>query len=297
MKERHFLYCWSLDTADWEQDLGTVLNHIAGQQLKRVAAGDTVWIVTHRDGAVSLRGRIVVDAVTDFDGACERLGTTDLWESDYHLIAEPGTEEPLDDIPLEENVALLRFNSKKDRFTVEKDGRVDYHQMQTMRELTPESAELLQKIWDEAAMPSGSEIPLDQAEEWSRGAGFGEPEKNRRVEEAAVKFVTEWYTREGWAVVSVESEKLGYDLVCKKEGMEESVEVKGVSGEDPRFIITEREVNAAETLPDFFLCVVTAALTSRPQLHRFSGEEFLDKYNLFPIQHLAVPRKAEGAQS
>ncbi|NUN96363.1 MAG: DUF3883 domain-containing protein [Candidatus Omnitrophica bacterium] len=274
-----------------------MLDHIAGQQLKRVAAGDTVWIITYYAGEICLRGRIVVEKVTDFEGAARYLGTSDLWESDYHLLAKPGTEEPLDDIPLSDCVADLRFNSKKDRLTLDADDMVDPQQIQTMRELTPESAAILQKIWDEAAMPSGAEIPLDQLEEWSRGAGFGEPEKNRRVEEAAVKFVTEWYTREGWAVVSVESEKLGYDLVCKKEGMEESVEVKGVSGEDPRFIITEREANAAETLPDFFLCVVTAALTSRPQLHRFSGEEFLDKYNLFPIQHLAVPREAEGAQT
>src|SRR2546421_4468214 len=39
------------------------------------------------------------------------------------------------------------------------------------------------------------------------GVGFGNPEMNRKVERAAVQFVTQWYETQGWKVISVETEK------------------------------------------------------------------------------------------
>src|SRR5258708_7353942 len=86
-----------------------------------------------------------------------------------------------------------------------------------------------------AGVPSES-LPLERV--FRRGSGFGDPETNRRVEEAAVAFVTESYKKRGWRIISVESERRGYDLHCQKARTEECVEVKGVQGEVPSFIIT-----------------------------------------------------------
>jgi hypothetical protein len=76
MTPRNFLYCWSVQTADREEATGEAMEHIAGQQLKRIASGDTVWIISYWQGELALRGRIVVGEVTDFEGAVKRLGTT-----------------------------------------------------------------------------------------------------------------------------------------------------------------------------------------------------------------------------
>src|SRR5205807_363408 len=92
------------------------------------------------------------------------------------------------------------------------------------------------------------------------GAGFGDAETNRKVERAAILFTTNWYKASGWYVKSVETEKLGYDLRCMKGSAEENVEVKGVQGEIPTFIITAREAKQADTNSKFIICVITSAL-------------------------------------
>jgi Protein NO VEIN, C-terminal len=123
------------------------------------------------------------------------------------------------------------------------------------------------------------------------GAGFGDPETNRRVETAAIAFVTKWYGAKGWGVSSVEAKKCGYDLLCTKNGDEEHVEVKGVKGTQPAFIITANEVRQAQSDPQFYICVVTSALADSRKLHRLSGEEFVGRYDIAPLAFRAS-RKA-----
>jgi hypothetical protein len=123
------------------------------------------------------------------------------------------------------------------------------------------------------------------------GAGFGNPETNRKVERAAIKVVTEWYQSEGWSVKSVEAEKCGYDLLCQKESEENHVEVKGVQGEIISFIITVGEVKRAQNDSDFVLCVVTSALTDSPNLTLFEGESFNSDFELSPLSYRATLRK------
>lgn len=60
----------------------------------------------------------------------------------------------------------------------------------------------------------------------SRSGGFGEPEQSTEVEQVAVRVVTEWYSNRGWEVVSVENQRCGFDLLCRRNGTEAHVEVK-----------------------------------------------------------------------
>jgi 5-methylcytosine-specific restriction enzyme A len=71
----------------------------------------------------------------------------------------------------------------------------------------------------------------------NKRTGFGSPENNRRVEQAAIAAVRSTYEKDGWEVQSVEAEKVGYDLRCRKAGLEEHVEVKGIQGSDICFIL------------------------------------------------------------
>lgn len=122
------------------------------------------------------------------------------------------------------------------------------------------------------------------------GAGFGDPETNRKVEWAAVSFVTQWYESRGWKVESVEAQKRGYDLLCAKGSAEEHVEVKGVQGDLPAFIITAGEVRQAQNNLNFVICVVTSALKQNPKLFRYVGKEFVDKFDLAPLAYRAILR-------
>jgi hypothetical protein len=120
------------------------------------------------------------------------------------------------------------------------------------------------------------------------GSGFGCPETNRRVEKAAIAAVRSSYEIKGWVVISVESENLGYDLRCTNASAEEHVEVKGVQGSDPCFIITAGEVRNALLDRKHVTCVVTFALTPSPIMTRIDHSEFKDLLMLQPIAYRAT---------
>jgi hypothetical protein len=143
---RDFLQLWHHTTADWHLAEEWFLRHAGSEQFYRVKPNDTVWVVTvYPPGELVLLGRLRVGECTDLEGAKRRLGTDDVWEAKHHVIAKPGTEEPSREVDLTDIARQLRFRSKvNDRLEVT-DGFVRAQQLQTMRELTPESATMLER--------------------------------------------------------------------------------------------------------------------------------------------------------
>lgn len=124
------------------------------------------------------------------------------------------------------------------------------------------------------------------------GAGFGNPETNRRVERAAIKFVTNWYRACGWDVHSVEADKCGYDLHCRKGAVKKYIEVKGIQGELLSFSITAGEVRQAQNNQYLTtICVVTSVLSKTPKLYRYTGTKFIKDFYLAPLVYRASLRK------
>ena len=62
---------------------------------------------------------------------------------------------------------------------------------------------------------SGSEDVVVNGEDLE-SVFYGSSENNRKVEVAAIDFVTNFYEISGWSVESVERDKVGYDLICRK---------------------------------------------------------------------------------
>jgi len=133
-------------------------------------------------------------------------------------------------------------------------------------------------------------IEVDEQKE-KIGGGFGNPETNRQVEQAAILYVTNNYQKSGWLVESVESEKRGFDLLCTKNKVQENVEVKGTQGDLISFTITAGEVRQSQIDESFILSVVTSAL-SNPKLHRFTPKEFNAKFALETISYRASLRQS-----
>ena len=138
----------------------------------------------------------------------------------------------------------------------------------------------------------GQEIqnPGDDEQRQKIGGGFGDPETNRKVEQAAISFVRNYYEQNLWSIKSVESEKLGYDLLCTKTAIQEHIEVKGVQDNMMSFIITSGEVKQSQLDKGFVLCVVTSAL-SNPKLHKFTAKEFNKQFVLDAIAYRATKQK------
>jgi hypothetical protein len=110
--------------------------------------------------------------------------------------------------------------------------------IQTIYATTIEEANVLLAACDAHLSTTAPAAGLVAATGSSKGGGFGDPQTNKLVETAAVEHVTRFYRRLGWALRSVENEKIGYDLCAKKGDLEEHLEVKGVRGSDLCFIIT-----------------------------------------------------------
>lgn len=137
---------WKPETADVNLELSGLLNHAASNQFHRVQIGDLVWIVTVRGGDLRLLGRIVVGEITHGAKAAKVLGTSDLWEADYHILAEAGSAHAIQDISVAYLAHQLRFRSRtgRDRLVVHNEG-VNPQQLQTMRILSSHSARLLEE--------------------------------------------------------------------------------------------------------------------------------------------------------
>jgi hypothetical protein len=106
------------------------------------------------------------------------------------------------------------------------------------------------------------------------GAGFGAPEQNRAVEDAAMAAVASFY--DGWDCVDVSRDKVGWDLEFTHPSSGETfkAEVKGVAGTAPRVLLTANEIAAANRHPEWRLAVVTNALI-KPTISVYEPAEVL----------------------
>jgi hypothetical protein len=144
---RDYLSYWRSDTID-QLPKPFLLNHGASNQYDRVSTGDTVWIVTVRNGDLRLVGNILVDLVTTYDEARIILNTDSLWPAKYHIISTQENAMTSCDLSLSDIVGELRFDHEDDRLHPE-NGLIDAQQVRVMRPLTTESGALLRARLDQ----------------------------------------------------------------------------------------------------------------------------------------------------
>jgi hypothetical protein len=94
--------------------------------------------------------------VTGYEEASAYFDNDIIWEADHHIFAKDGTAGPIRPIELTDVVRQLRFVGKHDRLRVEDDGTTNPQQLQTMRQLTDSTADLLDKFWIEHGDPTDS---------------------------------------------------------------------------------------------------------------------------------------------
>ena len=158
-RPRAFLQLWKYDQATQEIELAKPLRHSASGQFGRVQIGDTVWVVTvDAQGILYVIGRIVVGEVLSDDEAVERFGEQ-IYEAEWHIAAQEGTEEHPQWVSLMAIASHLNFDSKGGHTHLNvTNNRVDAKQLQSMRQLTSEAARLVEEHWNSSAGESkGSE--------------------------------------------------------------------------------------------------------------------------------------------
>lgn len=107
------------------------------------------------------------------------------------------------------------------------------------------------------------------------GAGYGDPDKNRMVEQAAMMTVTNNYVIAGWSAEDVSGTKCGWDVTfTHPTRIVRHVEVKGVAGKSPSILLTRNEYQVAGQDPLWRIAIVTNAL-SVPTMTEWSATEVL----------------------
>ncbi len=140
---RHFLAYWQPKEHDKALRRGRPLTYAASNQYSRVEPGDTVWIVSIRDGSLRLIGRMLVDQVCDREAAKTILDEDDLYPAKYYVIPATESVRMAKDIDIHHLVPRLRFESKKDHLEVDQNGHLHGGQLQSIRRLTEDSTVLL----------------------------------------------------------------------------------------------------------------------------------------------------------
>jgi hypothetical protein len=114
------------------------------------------------------------------------------------------------------------------------------------------------------------------------------PVENRKIEQTAIAFAKRRLSSGKWRFISKESDKVGFDLLATRRGVERHIEVKGVKGTKPDFIITAAEVRSAQTDRRWEAWVVTSALSTSPRCTEIPGADLVQLYDLKTIACRAI---------
>jgi len=143
----HLLF-WDEWSVYEHADNGLPLDHVASNELAGVSPGDTIWIVTISKNKIFLAGRLIIGEILEYEDAWWRMPDHHLLETEYYAFPAKFTETCLQPIALSSVARDLRFkNSDADRLHIW-DGRINPQQLQTMKELTHQSAEVINDLWN-----------------------------------------------------------------------------------------------------------------------------------------------------
>ena len=148
---KNYLLYWLPATVEYHLSGNHLLESVGSSQIQRVSMGDTIWIVTLSEGfELGLAGRLRVGDIVPKMFAELLLETTDLWDSEFHALAEVGTAERMKGVGLGFAASELRFvDETPDRLTIH-NGQINPNQLKRMRELDSSSVQLMREIWSSA---------------------------------------------------------------------------------------------------------------------------------------------------
>lgn len=146
---RYYTHYWTNETWREHEPKMPTLVHTASNQFDAIQRGDVVYVVTNIAGKLYLGARLEVTLVTDQRGAERYFGEPE-WRAKTHLICEDeGLVQPMyyDRRVPDAVVQKLRFLSNGEpRSLMFRGDKLDQQTLRGVRELTPESATLLDGV-------------------------------------------------------------------------------------------------------------------------------------------------------
>ncbi len=279
---------------------GEALQYVAGEGFTAagIASDDVVYVISAYDGQYLLVGRLVVERLLDsYESASTMIDTNELEIAAEYILPEMGTATP------QYYTRQLRWEEVGDLRIVSTDGTpkplkfagdeaIDEEAISGVHEVTESSA----MLFDEAIAQPFHENPADaehqHAEEEEEiddedlaaiALSLADEDINIRARDVAREFVVAAFEERGWTVMPVHDIGEGFDLHCILGDDHLHVVVKGTPHDTLEFSLTELEYARAERDDHFALCLVTAALSGKPTLSTFSGEDLYDMFDARPL--------------
>ncbi|MEL6405311.1 MAG: HNH endonuclease [Chloroflexota bacterium] len=167
---KHYLLYWKVDPeirADISQHMTTA--YAASHYLRRVKPGDVLWIINVHQHRLYLLGRLKVEFIVDDTAIAQELvdPQPDVWQdADWYAISNKYAIEPMREIDITGLAEQLRFNSRVSEMLDMVNGQVDANQLTTLRQLTTQSAQLLDDVWyNDAYTPQSVQDFLELSED------------------------------------------------------------------------------------------------------------------------------------
>lgn len=146
--KRYWTSYWKAE--NWTGNKGGDPLHFSGGSFTRrqVSRGDALYVISLRHGQLLLGGRMTVAEIVSRREAIRLRGRSDLYRADEWVQAQDGSGTPLHHSrELAPDVSrLLRFESRRPKLLFVDDQNLDRQTLRAVRELTKESARLLDEI-------------------------------------------------------------------------------------------------------------------------------------------------------
>lgn len=303
---RYFTVFWS-DTVCEERYRagvsGEALSVIPGEGFTEagIANGDVMYVISAYDGQFLLVARLVVERLIDSYEATQNLIDEEIEIASEYLLPQMGTATPqyfTRQLRWEEVGALrlLSGDGTPKPLKFAGDEAIDEEALRGVREVTESSA----MLFDEAIAQPFHEHPadvehhhhedereeeeIDDEDLAAIALSFADEDVNIRTREAAREFVVSAFEERGWTVMPVHDIGEGFDLHCILGDDHLHVVVKGTPHDTLEFTLSELEYVRAEHDEHFALCLVTGALSGKPALSTFNGDDLYDLFDARPLR-------------
>jgi hypothetical protein len=305
---RYFTHFWSDELCDahYRDGLsGVPVEFTAGSGFmrKEVAPCDVMYLISVYDGQFLLLGKMTVDRIiTSRDEAMMALGPEVEDAREYALAAEDSST------PLQftrqiawETVGELRFiglDGRSKPLKLAGHEEADASALTGVRELTPSSAALLDEALTEPFedTPGGIDAlddeEIDDDDLIALEELLPDEQKRKKLHDAALRVAVKQFESAGWLVWvnDVPSPRL-YDMMCSQDGHDLFLSVVGVEGSEMVFTFRELQYIAAEQESHYAVCVVTQALSKRPELFTYTADDLQEMFDARPLLWVFRPRK------
>jgi hypothetical protein len=152
-----YLVYWKPQNVNWQNPSSGRLRHAASNQFHKVRAGNALYFITYRGGRFFLLGQMRVHKVASQRDAAKYLGCAPerLWPADYHALATTAEARPIRVIACDTALRQLKTISGSKVRSVKEP--LTGSTFQTMRLLTPGSAQLLDNLLAKEVEDHGSQ--------------------------------------------------------------------------------------------------------------------------------------------